>query len=182
MGAERVDIMKYSKKFKERMVQRMSGINAVSATTLSKEVGVAQPTLSKWLREACCDYSYGPLESITDEVTNMTKRRPQDWSAQEKFQVVLDSCSLEAEELGAFLRSKGLHESHLEQWRSQMLDGLHGKTSVKKDRNKKPDAKQIKALKQELARKDKALAEAAALLVLKKKPRQSGGTRTTTHL
>jgi transposase-like protein len=162
-------MMDYSKGFKERMVQRMTGIDAVSATVLSREVGVPQPTLSRWLRQASHNHPFCFHESISEEVTTMPKRRPQDWSAEEKFQVVLESCSLTGEQLGVFLRSKGLHESQLEQWRSQMLNGLHGKTSVKKAPPKKGEAKEIKELKQELARKDKALAEASALLVLKKK-------------
>ena len=162
--------MEYSKGFKERMVQRMSGVRAVSASALSKEVGISQPTLSKWLRQACYDHPFGFLEPISGEArTMMPMRRPQDWSAEEKFQVVLESSSLRGEELGAFLRSKGLHESHLEQWRSQMLNGLHGKASLKKGTNKKRQTKEVKELKQELARKEKALAEAAALLFLKKK-------------
>ncbi|MCF8062234.1 MAG: transposase [Deltaproteobacteria bacterium] len=61
----------------------------------------------------------------------MSAKRLQHWSAEEKLQVVLEASSLLSEELGAFLRSKGLHESHLEQWRSQMLNGLHGNASPK---------------------------------------------------
>ena len=34
------------------MVQRMTPPGAISATALSAEVGVGQPTLSRWLREA----------------------------------------------------------------------------------------------------------------------------------
>jgi len=173
--------MEYSKGFKERMVERMSGMDAVSATALSKEVGVPQPTLSKWLRAACPDHPLDFFETGSGKVTAMPMRRPQDWSAEEKFQVVLESLSVTDEELGAFLRSKGVHESHIEQWRSQMLSGLHGRASLKEGTKKKRDSKEIRNLRQELARKEKALAEAAALLVLKKKPRRSGGTRTRTH-
>jgi len=161
--------MEYSKGFKERMVERMSGMDAVSATALSKEVGVPQPTLSKWLRAACPDHPLDFFEPVSGKVTAMPMRRPQDWSAEEKFQVVLESLSVTDEELGAFLRSKGVHESHIEQWRSQMLNGLHGRASLKEGTKKKRDSKEIRNLRQELARKEKALAEAAALLVLKKK-------------
>ena len=63
------------------------------------------------------------------------------------------------------------------QWRLQMLDGL-GKQPKRKKKSNKTEAKQIKKLEKELRRKDKALAETAALLVLKKKSRKSGGTRT----
>ena len=161
--------MEYSTGFKERMVRRMSGVDAISASALAKEIGVPQPTLSKWLRLASTACRDDFFESGFRKVTTVTGKRPQDWTAEEKLRVVLESASLTGEELGAFLRSKGLYESHLEQWRAQTLDGLHGKTSGKKALKKKPESKEIRKLKQELARKDKALAETAALLVLKKK-------------
>lgn len=161
--------MEYSTGFKARMVQRMSGVDAMSASALSKEVGVSQPTLSKWLRLASTASRSDFFESGFRKVTTMTGKRPQDWTAEEKLRIVLEAASLPAEGVGGYLRSKGLYESHLEQWRSQMLDGLHSKTSGNKKTKKKPQSKQVRKLEQELARKDKALAEAAALLVLKKK-------------
>ena len=42
----------YSEAFKSKMVQRMSGPRAKTATALAPEVGVPQPTLSRWLRTA----------------------------------------------------------------------------------------------------------------------------------
>jgi hypothetical protein len=57
----------------------------------------------------------------------MQTRRPQDWRPEEKFHVVLEATSLASEDLGGFLRTKGLHESHIEQWRAQMLQGLQSK-------------------------------------------------------
>lgn len=93
-------------------------------------------------------------------------RRPQDFTAHEKLAMVLEAASLAEHELGEFLRRNGLHEAHLEEWRAAALEGLgnaqrHKKTS--------PEAKRIRELEKELDRKDKALAETAALLVLKKK-------------
>lgn len=168
--------MEYSKGFKDRMVQRMSGVRPISAGALAREVGISQPTLSKWLRQACLGHPPRFLEPHScEEVMTMSAKRPQDWSAQEKLQVVLEASSLPSKELGAFLRSKGLHESHLEQWRSQMLNGLHDKASSKKTTKKNAPTKEVKELKRELARKEKALAEAAALLVLKKKAQSIWG-------
>lgn len=162
--------MRYSARFKEKIVQRMSGPDALSAGALCKEVGVPQTTLSRWLREANIAGPFQFPVHIRNEVTTtMPSRRPQDWSAEEKLQVVLEAASVPEEQLGAFLRSKGIHETHLRQWRSQMLQGLHDKTPGKKGGRKPKEAKEIKDLKRELARKDKALAEAAALLILKKK-------------
>jgi hypothetical protein len=161
--------MQYSQKFKDRLVQRMSGPNRISANALSQEVGVSQSTLSRWVREASADATLSLPQPISTEVSTMQTRRPQDWRPEEKFQVVLEATSLASEDLGGFLRTKGLHESHIEQWRAQMLQGLQSKTSAGKTQKKKRESKEFKELKQELDRKEKALAEAAALLVLKKK-------------
>jgi transposase-like protein len=94
-------------------------------------------------------------------------KRPQDWSAEEKLAAVLEAAALSDEDLGAFLRSRGLHEAQLQQWREQMISGLNPSPM---QRNKKaPETKRIRELEKELRRKDTALAETAALLVLKKK-------------
>jgi transposase len=161
--------MPYSDMFKRKMVQRLSGSEAVSATALSKQVDVPQATLSKWLREAGTAAAY-PLQ-----VNAMAPRRPEDWPAEEKLKTVLEAVGLSDEELGAFLRQKGLHEAHLERWRQQMIDGLQHKPPSKTARSHPGDLKRIRTLEKELKRKDKALAETAALLVLKKKVQEIWG-------
>jgi transposase len=177
LGAQEVD-MHYPDMFKNTMIQKMTGPDAISATALSKQVDVPQSTLSKWLRMAGVgpsyafpnnSYEYSKMAKITDS------KRPNDWSAEDKLKVVMEACSLDDEQLGAFLRSKGLHQTHLDQWRSQMLNALQNGSSKKKSRRKSVDAKRIRALEKELNRKDKALAETAALLVLKKKVQQIWG-------
>jgi len=102
-------------------------------------------------------------------------KRPNYWSAEDKLKVVVEAASLDDEQLGAFLRKKGLHHAHLDQWRSQMLDGLQNGFSKKKAKQKNDAAKRIRALEKEVNRKDKALAETAALLVLKKKVQEIWG-------
>ena len=161
------------------MIRKMTGPGAISATALSREVNVSQTTLSKWLRNAGVESTYGfpnnPNESMlmADRKKN---RRPQDWSPEEKLKIVIEAAALDDEQLGGFLREKGLHETTLEQWRLQMLDALHtGRPKKPKTKSKPSDTKKIKALKKELARKEKALAEAAALLVLKKKVQEIWG-------
>ena len=119
--------MQYSDMFKNTMIQKMTGPDAISALALSKQVDVPQPTLSKWLRMAGMSgylmlspnnaHKYTKMAKITDS------KRPNDWSAEDKLKVVMEASSLDDEQLGAFLRSKGLHQTHLDQWRSQMLNG-----------------------------------------------------------
>ena len=103
----------------------------------------------------------------------MSAKRPSNLSPEEKLKIVNEAASLSNVELGAFLRSKGVHETHLEQWRMQMLGGL-GKTE-KKPKTNSTETKRIRELEKELKRKDKALAETAALLVLKKKVQEIWG-------
>jgi len=98
----------------------------------------------------------------------MTPRRPRDWSAEEKLQAVIEAESLCAEELGGFLRRRGLHEAQLREWRTIILTGLRAKP-VRPSPNGSAQGRRIRELEKELDRKDKALAETAALLVLKKK-------------
>ncbi len=152
--------MEYPEKFKAKMVQKLTVPGAPSATALSDEVGVPQPTLSKWVREA------GRVGGMAKSKRTRTgPKRPQDWTAEEKLEAVVEAASLSEEDLGTFLRSRGLHRPHLTQWREQIVAGL------KAPRSKKASAetRRIRELERELRRKDKALAETAALLVLKKK-------------
>jgi len=145
------------------MVQRLLMPNAPSASALSKEVGVPQPTLSMWKRNA------GSVAFVSNKNTPGSAsrpRRPEDWSAQERLRVVNEASGLAEKDLGEFLRREGLHEETLAAWRRAALEGLQA-SAPEKPRG--GDRKRIKQLERELARKDKALAEAAALLVLKKK-------------
>jgi len=98
------------------------------------------------------------------------RKRPQDWSLEEKLQAVLEASALSDKELGAFLRRRGLHEGTLKQWRDLVNNALGmPQPKTKKSHELKEAEKQVRKLERELKRKNAALAETAALLVLKKK-------------
>jgi hypothetical protein len=88
-------------------------------------------------------------------------------SASDKMRIVVEAAILSDEDLGALLRKEGIHETDLNEWRATIEDALKG--SNLKRSEKTPEARKIKSLEFELRRKEKALAETAALLVLKKK-------------
>ena len=170
--------MPYSDMFKRKMVQKMTGPDAISATALSKQIDVSQTTLSQWLRQAGIEPPFGYPNNCSDTVQkrpSVTGKSPKDWSPEEKLKAVVESAQLTDEQLGAYLRRKGLHETHLQQWRLQMLHGLSKRVSAPKSKVDAGQAKKIRGLEKELLRKDKALAETAALLVLKKKVQQIWG-------
>ncbi len=160
--------MQYSSKFKATMVRKMAGPNAISATALSREVGVSQPVLSRWLRLASQHVVSAPEQSTQGAASVTLAKRPKDWTPEEKLRVVVEAQSLSDEDLGAFLRKNGLHEAHLKDWREQMLSALTQRSPRKSIKNSS-ERRQIRELEKELDRKDKALAEAAALLILQKK-------------
>jgi transposase len=171
--------LKYSNKFKSAMIQRLSGNNPISSNFLSEEVGVAQSTLSKWLRDASVVQPgtfQEPTNKFLREVQMIkTPKRPKDWNPEQKLQAVVNASRLSEDDFGAFLRKNGLHESNIKQWHLEMLSGLQNTASNKKAKGKSAEAKHIRQLEKELFRKDKALAETAALLVLKKKARAIWG-------
>lgn len=151
---------KYSEVMKESMVKRIVSPGGLSALKLSKEVGIAHQTLSRWVKE------YGKSEEMEKKAKGV-----QSWSAEEKLEALLEAGYLEGEELGAYLRRKGLHSTDLERWRQETLEGLKsvGRGRPRKDPEIFELQKREKVLQRELRRKEKALAEASALLVLKKK-------------
>jgi transposase len=160
--------MQYSEKFKSRMVSKLVGPDAVSANTLSAEIGITQPTLSRWLREARTVPGMTKKTRRSKEraqAQQPRKQRPQDWSAEQKLRVVVQAMSLNEEELGVLLRKEGLHQAQLDEWSAAAQSGV----SARKGKKTSAESKRIRELERELRRKEKALAEAAALLILKKK-------------
>lgn len=152
------------------MVQRMTGPQARSASALATEIGVPQPTLSRWLRDASTVRTMTTWDPTKPTNMSTAPRRPEDWGADEKLRAVLEASALSGEALGAFLRREGLHEAQLTAWREAAAAALADPKAVKSKRPS-PEAKRVRELERELLRKDKALAEAAALLVLQKKMR-----------
>jgi transposase-like protein len=94
-------------------------------------------------------------------------RRPGDFSPEEKLKVVRDAAGLEGTELGALLRREGIHEADLALWRQNADQGALAALGGRRQRT--AEQKRLRKLESELKRKDKALAEAAAILVLSKK-------------
>lgn len=158
----------YTAAFRNRMVARLVGPHAVSARTLGVETGLAQATLSRWLKEASKLRRKMPL----DDKELVKKKHAQEWTPEEKLQLVLEAAALPVGELGVFLRSKGIHEAVLEEWKQQALVGLRGTEVLSMQQR---ESREMRELKRELKRKDKALAETAALIVLKKKVQEIWG-------
>lgn len=160
-------VAEYSESFRNRMVEKMTGPRAKTATVLATEVGVSQPTLSRWKREAGTVKRTMSPPDDGKRAASPTKR-PQDWSAEEKWALVTEAATVPEAELGAFLRRRGVHEAQLAEWRAAAMAALQP-PSRRERKAANFEKLKIRNLERELKRKEKALAEAAALLVLKKK-------------
>lgn len=99
------------------------------------------------------------------------KQAPENWTAADKLAVVIETASMNEALLGEYCRSKGLYPEQIAQWKDSAISGYQHSREVEKDkaRGRQEDKTKIKRLESELRRKDKALAETAALLVLSKK-------------
>lgn len=148
--------MQHSEKFKAAMVRKMMGPSGISANRLSQTCGVGQPTLSKWLRQA-------KLSPMSTKTKTAAKRKR--WTPEEMMRVVLAAAAAGERGTGELLRREGLHEADLTRFREEFV------SASKPQRGKRDavDKKRIKDLERELRRKDRALAEATALVVLSKK-------------
>jgi hypothetical protein len=127
-------------------------------------------------------YSAERKESILRQImppTNklVSAKKAEEWSSKDKFGVVLETSGLNEAELAEYCRRKGLFIEQIAAWRAACQDANEHPAERTRDQREqsKSDRKRIKQLEKELLRKEKALAEAAALIILRKKPRRSEG-------
>jgi transposase-like protein len=153
--------MRYSPERKEAVLKKMMPPHNRTIKQLALEAGISEATLYNWRQEA---RSKGILMPDGDS-------GPTGWNARDKFAAVMESASLNEQETAEYCRRKGIYPHQLEQWRKACEDAndWDKQANIKLKAERKTDQKRIKNLEKELQRKEKALAEAAALLVLQKK-------------
>ena len=157
---------RHSAEFQASAVRKLNNPGQ-SVQALADELAVRPSLLYRWRRAA--QAKEGPMTKKKPPPTNEVGRRPQDWTTEQKLSVVLEAQGLAEDALGGFLRQRGLHGATLCDWRETVLRGAKAELGGRSDKQPGLDVKRIRELERELARKDKALAEAAALLVLQKK-------------
>lgn len=151
---------KYPKEMKDAVVVRMlSGEETM--TDINRETGININTLYRW-RDAAKQTGL----SATTKYKNADK-----WSSQDKFTVVLETANLSEIEFSEYCRSKGIYVEQVKEWKATCMNANDGvkENNSKVSKELKEERRQKEKLAKELHRKEKALAEAAALLVLRKK-------------
>jgi transposase-like protein len=150
--------VKYSKGFKNTVLKKVLPPESRPISEVCKETGVSDQTIRNWLKLLKDDN----LNTSDSEIS------PESRNASEKMTLLLEGRSIEPEKLGQWLRKNGLHTEHLSLWEQELRDKISDKNKSEKQKYNELK-KKYKVLEKDLLRKEKALAEAAALLVLKKK-------------
>src|SRR5580704_14084109 len=97
----------YSIAFKQKMIARLTGVNAVSAAELARETGVSQQNLSRWLSEA----RSSPFGAAADDGIVSA------WTVEQKARIIVQAAELTGDGLTAYLESEGVRWAHFRLWR-----------------------------------------------------------------
>ncbi len=144
---------RYGQEFKDRAVARMLPPESASPELVSREIGVGVSTLQKWRSQ-----SLG--QPAQDKV----------WTAAARLQAVIATAAMDEVSRNAWCRENGLYVHQLQQWKDSATQSLAAPEESRASPSQtKADRRRIKELESELRRKNAALAETAALLVLSKK-------------
>ena len=152
---------RYSDERKAAVLKKLLPPHNQSVAEVAQREGICEATLYNWRNQAKQQGVPVPGSGKTSD----------NWSAEAKFAVVVETAAMSESELSEYCRQKGLYPEQVNAWKAACIQGQLSEIERRKqDREQaKQDKKRIKALERELNRKEKALAETAALLVLRKK-------------
>jgi len=153
--------MGYPRERQEAVLKKMLPPNNKTIPEISKEEGISEGTLYNWRKAARAEGRLMPDGDTT----------PTGWCAADKFAAVVETAPMNGAELSTYCRERGLYTEQISKWREaceQANDWDRNQNKRLKD-VRKADKKRINELELDLKRKEKALAETAALLVLRKK-------------
>ena len=130
---------------------------------LAQEEGISAATLHKWRAQA-----RGKGQLLPDADAG-----PEGWSSRDKFAAVLETAALNEADMAEYCRKRGLFPAQITAWRvaCEQANDWDRASTARLGKATKEEKRRVKDLERELARKDRALAETAALLVLRKKAR-----------
>ena len=159
---------RFTQSFKIQAVEKaLTRTESTNIVDIAESLGVGYSTLQKWIAKSRNQaFSTVSGEQLSGLPLVTKEKRLLEWKS---------SLTNEYEALGALCRQQGLYPHHVKQWRGDFVSGETVNSKANNPSEVKVLRAENKALKKELNRKDKALAETAALLVLQKKVRAIWG-------
>lgn len=158
---------RYSQEMKDAVLSRMMPPSNESVKSISRDTGISEQSLYQWRKKARSSGNATPGNGQTSDR----------WSSEDKFLVVLETYALNETDLAEYSRKKGLYKEQIDAWRSVCLNANTGELNQTKQLSQelKFEKKRTIEIEKDLRMKEKALAEAAALLLLRKKARAIWG-------
>jgi len=156
---------RYSPEFKEQMVRKMMPPSNQSVASIHRETGVSTPILYAWKRH------FQEKGCVVPAKTSL----PDGWDNKAKLAAVIETALMNEAERSTYCRERGLYVEQLDAWKAA-FEQASGTGTVVSPALLAVERKKTRALEKELHRKDKALAEVAALLTLSKKAQAIWGT------
>ncbi len=153
---------RYSQERKTAVLKKLLPPHNRPVPEVAREEGISEVTLYNWRKQSKANGGVVPGSG---------KRSTDDWSAQAKFAAVVETAGLNEHELSEYCRNKGLYPEQIQRWKAACIQGAESLSEQHKadQQLRRQQRKKVKRLERELQCKEKALAEAAALLVLRKK-------------
>lgn len=143
---------RYSNEFKARALARLLPPESAPIPRVSQEIGVSVATLERWMSNA------------------LSRPAERAWTAAARLEAVIATAAMDEAQQSAWCREQGLFPADLQQWRQNAMAALSQPEEARASpQETRDDRRRIKDLERDLRRKEKPLAEAAALLVLSKK-------------
>ena len=143
---------RYGREFKDRAVARLLPPESAAITAVSQELGVSVATLERWRADALS-----------------MPARERAWTAAARLQAVIATAAMDEAQRSAWCREQGVYPTELQQWKENATAALSEIPEERASPQETRDArKRVKELERDLRRKEKALAETTALLVLSK--------------
>lgn len=154
---------RFTQQFKVQSVEKALSRRAdQTLKNIADDLCVGQSTLQRWIRLA----KDNKLEKSESPMSK--EKSPQDWNKAQRLEAILHCHSMNDEQISAYCRENGIYPHHLKEWKTEFLSDNQGSEPITR-REQKKLKQENKRLQKELNRKDRALSETAALLVLSKK-------------
>jgi transposase len=148
----------HSQKFKDSILKKgMNGNRTL--ISLCSEYGISASSYYLWLKQK--------------KNKGRKEKRPQEWTTAERLKAIKETAKMSSTEKSAWCRKNGVYTHQIENWEQEIVSHKGKKVKTEEAKKIKWENKKLKLenkkLKADLRRKEKALAETAALYVLKKK-------------
>ena len=148
-----MEMARYGQAFKDRAVARLLPPESAALEVVGRDVGIEVRTLERWREDA-----------------QSRPARGRAWTAGGRLEAGIATAAIPEASKSAWCREHGVYPAELDKWRASATAALAEPEEARASpQATRQDRKRIKELERELLRKDRALAETAALLVLSKK-------------